>query len=83
MPSLEVKIECPKWKPNPQLHPDLVVVVKKVINLMPAHHLLPPKTGKELNSIEAVFNRLQDYIFIKGFLIIKYSNNPIGTKKPR
>ena len=82
-PSPEVEIERPEWKPKPRLHPDLVVVVKKVVDSMPAHHLLPPKTGEEFDSIEAVFNRLQDYIFTKGFLIIKYSSNPIGTKRPR
>ena len=80
-PSLEVKIKRPEWKPNPRLHPDLVVVVKKVVNSMPTHYLLFPKTGEEFDLIEAVFNRLQDYMFIKGFLIIKYSGNLIGTKK--
>jgi len=49
---------------------------------MPAHHLLPPKTSEEFNLIKVIFNRLQDYIFIKGFLIIKYSSNLIGTKRP-
>lgn len=81
-PSPEVEIERPEWKPNPQLHPDLVVV-KKVVDSMPAHHLLPPKTGEEFDSIEAAFNRLQDYAFTKGFLIVKYSGNPIGTERPR
>jgi hypothetical protein len=57
-------------------------VVKKVINLISAHHLLPPKTGEEFDLIKAVFNRLQNYAFIKGFLIIKYFNNFIGTKRP-
>ena len=64
------------------MHLNLVVVVKKVINLMPAHHLLLLKTGEEFNLIKAAFNRLQDYIFIKGFLIVKYSSNLIGTKRP-
>ena len=81
-PSLEVKIEFPKWKLNLRLHPDLIVIVKKVINLMPAYHLLPPKTSEEFNLIKAAFNRLQDYIFIKGFLINKYSKNFIGSKRP-
>jgi hypothetical protein len=57
-PLPEVKIKRPKWKPNPRLHPDLVVVVKKVVDSIPAHHLLPPKTGEEFNLIEAAFNRL-------------------------
>ena len=81
-PSPEVEIEHPEWKPNPRLHPDLVVVVKKVVNSMPAHYLLPPKTGEEFDLIEAAFNRLQDYTFIKGFLIVKYFNNLIGTERP-
>ena len=50
---------------------------------MPAYHLLPPKTGEEFDSIKAVFNKFQDYMFIKRFLIIKYFGNPIGTKRPR
>ena len=49
---------------------------------MPIHYLLPPKTGEEFDLIKAAFNRLQDYIFIKGFLIVKYSSNLIGTKRP-
>jgi hypothetical protein len=49
---------------------------------MPAHYFLPPKTGEEFDLIKAVFNRLQNYAFIKGFLIIKYFNNFIGTKRP-
>ena len=81
LPSLEIKIKYFKWKLNPQLHLDLVVVVKKIINSIPAHHLLPPKTSEEFNSIKTVFNRLQDYIFIKGFLIIKYFKNLIGIKR--
>ena len=56
--SPEVETERPGWKPNPQLYLDLVVVVKKVIDSMPAHHLLPPITGEEFDSIEAIFNRL-------------------------
>ena len=49
---------------------------------MPAHYLLPPKTGKEFNLIKAAFNRFQDYAFMKGFLIIKYISNFIGTNRP-
>ena len=49
---------------------------------MPAYHFLPPKTSKEFNLIKAVFNRLQDYTFIKGFLIIKYLVTLQGPKNP-
>ena len=53
---LEVDIKCPEWKPNPRLYPDLVPVVKKVVDLMPAHHLLEPYKGKIFKDINAAFN---------------------------
>src|SRR6266568_2185249 len=82
LPLPEIEIERPKWKPHPWLYLDLIVMVKKIVNLTLVYYFFPPKTGKEFNSIKATFNRFQDYAFIKGFLVIKYSGNFIGIKRP-
>ncbi|XTI83056.1 hypothetical protein V2W45_1326500 [Cenococcum geophilum] len=76
-PSPEVKIQRPEWQPNYRLHPDLAPVVKKVVNSMPAHHLLKPYDGETFKNPDAAFNRYQDYAFSKGFFIITLS---LGNK---
>jgi hypothetical protein len=58
-------------------------VVKKVVNLIPAQHLLEPYKGENFKDINAAFNRYQDYIFSKGFFIIKLSVSSLDTLRPR
>ena len=82
-PLPEVEIERLEWKPNPRLHLDLVPVVKKVVNSMPAQHLLEPYTGEIFEDINAAFNRYQDYAFSKGFFIVKLSVSGLDTLRPR
>lgn len=82
-PLPEVEIKRLEWKPNPRLHLDLVPVVKKVVNSMPAQHLLEPYTGENFEDINAAFNRYQDYAFSKGFFIVKLSVSGLDTLRPR
>ena len=55
-PSPEVEIQRPEWQPNHRLHLDLAPVVKKVVDSMPAHHLLEPYNGKTFEDPNATFN---------------------------
>jgi hypothetical protein len=57
LPSLEVEIQRPEWQLNHRLYPDLAPVVKKVVDSMPAHHLLEPYNGETFEDPDAAFNR--------------------------
>ena len=56
-PSPEAKIQRLEWQPNPRLHQDLAPVVKKVVDSMPAHHLLEPYEGEIFEDTNAAFDR--------------------------
>jgi len=57
-------------------------VVKKVVNSIPAHHLLEPYNGEIFEDTNAAFNQYQDYAFSKGFFIIILSSSNKTALRP-
>lgn len=58
------------WQPHLGLDPDLVPIIRKAIDAMPAAHLIEPKTGETFDSHEAAWDRVQNWAFTQGFAMV-------------
>ena len=58
------------WTPSPALDPSLAPAVQKFIDRMPPAHLNPPTNGERFEVPEEAMERLQDYAFSQGFVVV-------------
>ena len=69
------------WTPPPGLDPSLVPAAQKFINAMNPAHLNSPEDGEQFDTPEEAIERLQDYAFSQGFVVVTGSCGSRGNPR--
>ena len=72
--------DAPSWVPHPYLEEDLIPILQRTIDHIPASHLLPPVKNETFDTPDDAWTRLQDYTFNQNFAII---TDQCGKADPR
>ena len=69
------------WVPHPALDRSLVPAVQKFIDTIPPAHLEPPRDGEQFEVPEEAVERLQNYAFSQGFVVVTGSCGSSGNPR--
>ena len=79
--TVEINVVMATWTPPLGLDPSLVPAAQKFIDGMPPAHLRAPANGERFEVPEEAYERLQDYAFSQGFVVVTGSCGSRGNPR--